>query len=70
MHDNMHSAYDVTESGFLYLKTNVPSISDIYLSPQMTVEETSNTELLEHWINNIKNKNAEFFPKLLSQHYD
>jgi len=48
MHDNMHSAYDITEYGFLYLKTNVPSISDISLSPQMTVEGTSNTELLEH----------------------
>jgi len=36
----------------------------------MTVEETSNTELLEHWINNIKNKKGEFFQKLLSQHQD
>ena len=36
----------------------------------MTVEETSNTELLEHWIKNIKNKKAEIFPKLLSQHQD
>jgi len=29
----------------------------------MTVEETSDTELLERWINNIKNKNAELFPQ-------
>jgi len=41
----MHSAYDVIEYGFRYLKTNVPSISDKLSHPQMTVEETSNTEV-------------------------
>jgi hypothetical protein len=70
MHDNRHSAYDVKEYGFRHLKTNVPSISDKPSHPQVTVEETSNTELLEHRINNIKSKKAEFFLKLLSQHQD